>query len=76
MKILCKLGLHDIKYGHSDIWYYHDTVCVRCEEKGIQHVLTRYINWAELHTMHPLAWPYVIIFSVVIWWDDRNGPKQ
>jgi hypothetical protein len=67
----CLLGMH--KPEMSITWYYEpDWYCARCDEQDALNWRNRYVFWASVHTMHPVAWPFVIISSVQYWWDDRT----
>lgn len=71
MKILCIFGMH--KVVRDITWYYEpDIYCDRCGKSDITNLRQRYAIWASTHSMHPLAWPLIIFWSIQIWWYDRT----
>jgi len=75
MKILCKLGFHKIVVDRT--WYYvPDVYCERCGTENVYTLLERYCIWASLHTMNPFAWPFVLWYSIIFWWEDRKDENK
>lgn len=69
--IRCLLGAH--KVVRDITWYYEpDYYCDRCDKQDAMNLRTRYVFWAQMHTMNPLAWPFVIVASIQYWWYDRT----
>ena len=61
---LCWLGFHKIKWDYDNMYYSPESFCMRCDEMDVRSYWMRYEDWSSYHTMHPLAWPWLIYMNL------------